>query len=697
VKGAGTLVVALSLGVFLAPHSGASTNFYVDPDWTGVQAGTASQPWSALNATTWSSINAALVNSDVTIYFSALRADGARQQSVARFLQCRRTDYSSNRLTLDGYSFYNASEASPNWLPNPDADISHAYLNGHVFKTTGNGSMALGWTRGDGNDFITHNGLVYCCIESHRASADNEPGVGANWQLYWDQHGTSGPEWTAAASYKCYAKQDNITIRGFEMTGSGARSAVNGDNLIWEYNYIHDVTGIGPGLCLLYTSHPDSSAAQIISRPSSNLTFHRFKIANTYGEGFYLGSINPDGPGAFQLVHGNQHSHILIENFIISNPGANGAQGDGIDCKNGITYLTIRLGDISGFGGNGNGINLGYSATNTDQHILVERTFIHDSTFDVQGAQVGIHAQTGGATGTSLYGFNGVTIRNNIVANCRTGIQFAGSMYQPADHGSIFNNTIYNVLPNSGLAVNTNVSNCVAENNFVFAGANPRGIIGSSGVVSDYNAHDGTWSSPSEGAHTLTLSTAQALASVVDVAAQNFHLVLGAPIIGTAQRQTSFSDDFDGDPRGLVWDISAYQFAAMATPTPTATPTPSTAPTPTPAPTRTPTPTASPCGTPIAPSDLTATAVSSSRIDLAWQDNSNNETGFRIDRSTDNVTFQSLVFVGANVATYADTGLTPGTTYYYRVRAYNGNCGTSSNWSNTASATTCHGWGHDCD
>ena len=166
----GTLLLALFWGVSLASHCEASTNFYVDPDWTGVQIGTASQPWNALSASAWTTINASLASDDVTIYFPALKADGATQQSKAMFIQCKRTDYSSHRLTLDGYSKYNSDETTPAWLSNPDADINHAYLNGKVFKTTGNGSSAIGWARSDGNDFVLHNGLYYCCIESHLAS-----------------------------------------------------------------------------------------------------------------------------------------------------------------------------------------------------------------------------------------------------------------------------------------------------------------------------------------------------------------------------------------------------------------------------------------------------------------------------------------------------------------------------------------------
>ena len=37
---------------------------------------------------------------------------------------------------------------------------------------------------------------------------------------------------------------------------------------------------------------------------------------------------------------------------------------------------------------------------------------------------------------------------------------------------------------------------------------------------------------------------------------------------------------------------------------------------------------------PTAPSGLTATAASSSQINLSWTDNSNNETGFKIDQAT---------------------------------------------------------------
>jgi len=90
---------------------------------------------------------------------------------------------------------------------------------------------------------------------------------------------------------------------------------------------------------------------------------------------------------------------------------------------------------------------------------------------------------------------------------------------------------------------------------------------------------------------------------------------------------------------------------------------------------------------PAAPSELTASAVSSSQINLSWVDNSGDENGFRIERSTDGTNFAQIAAVAAGTTGYADTGLAAGTLYYYRVFSYNA-AGNSTSPSNTASATT---------
>jgi hypothetical protein len=80
---------------------------------------------------------------------------------------------------------------------------------------------------------------------------------------------------------------------------------------------------------------------------------------------------------------------------------------------------------------------------------------------------------------------------------------------------------------------------------------------------------------------------------------------------------------------------------------------------------------------PAAPSNLVG-ASASTQINLQWTDNSNNETGFIIERSTDGITFTSIFTTGSNVTRYSNNGLTANSFYHYRVRAYNG-AGTSAN------------------
>jgi outer membrane protein assembly factor BamB len=89
---------------------------------------------------------------------------------------------------------------------------------------------------------------------------------------------------------------------------------------------------------------------------------------------------------------------------------------------------------------------------------------------------------------------------------------------------------------------------------------------------------------------------------------------------------------------------------------------------------------------PAAPTNLEAEVISSSEIKLTWNDNSDNEVGFKIERKTDSTDWDEIKTVEANTITYTDTELTSNTRYYYRVKAYNQ--GGESNYSNMISITT---------
>jgi uncharacterized repeat protein (TIGR02543 family) len=74
----------------------------------------------------------------------------------------------------------------------------------------------------------------------------------------------------------------------------------------------------------------------------------------------------------------------------------------------------------------------------------------------------------------------------------------------------------------------------------------------------------------------------------------------------------------------------------------------------------------------LSPTNLSATALSSTQIKLAWTDNSADETGFLVERSaTSGSGFASIGTALANATNYTDSTVGPGSNYYYRVAATN--------------------------
>lgn len=74
---------------------------------------------------------------------------------------------------------------------------------------------------------------------------------------------------------------------------------------------------------------------------------------------------------------------------------------------------------------------------------------------------------------------------------------------------------------------------------------------------------------------------------------------------------------------------------------------------------------------PAAP-DITEVSVSSSSCSISWNDNSNNESGFRLERKTEGGNYSVIAEnIPADTNSYLDTNLISDTVYYYRLLAYN--------------------------
>src|SRR5256885_4107756 len=332
----------------------ASTNFYVDSDWTGTKSGTASQPFSILDTAAWSAINAALGTGSVTIYFSARKAasDAPRYYDTAgngvqlEIDLTNKTTGGSNLLTLDGKSFYNTSESSPSWS-------AYAGTNMCVVR-----------------DFNSEN-------ISH-------------------------------------LKYSNITIHGFNIICNAGTKLVTicGDNWTVENcDASHTIAATdGPGILIVPTADGAHDGSSYYAPPCNNVTIQNNVIHDTFGEAIYLGG-GGSSPGTLGSGYPS-HTNVSVLNNEIYNAGRWGGQGDGIDVKGGIQGLIVRGNDIHDVayteGGCRGIVTQGQIVPSTGLGTLqtYERNYIHNCS----------HI-TGAITLADTWGVPaGVVIRNNIIS-----------------------------------------------------------------------------------------------------------------------------------------------------------------------------------------------------------------------------------------------------------------------------------------
>lgn len=272
---------ASTVTVTVSPAS-SQRAFYVDPDYAGQGDGTASRPWRVLisspNGPEWSAINRALAQGPVIVYFSAREAGVDAPEETTDEVNVLRTDTTTNRLTLDGMSQYNADDAQPSWREY----AGPCKMRIRILK----GALSIG------------------C------------------------HGTE-PEYP----------MHYVTVRGFEATGGSGRVVFGGSHTVVENMYIHDITRVGANLML--HGSVESDGTESFGR-LTDITIRNNLIERGEGEGIYVaGNYRTKAYGGWP-EYGNTHSNILVERNTIRDAGLNGGEGDGIDVKTGIRNVTIR-------------------------------------------------------------------------------------------------------------------------------------------------------------------------------------------------------------------------------------------------------------------------------------------------------------------------------------------------------------------
>jgi len=406
------------------------TNYYLDPDWTGTQSGTQSQPFALFTSGAWSTINAALATGDVTVYLSA-RAAGSDTDDIlsATIDMTNKTPNPTGTLTLNGHSFYNTNDSTPSWSAYSGTSKARvvgvdSQNAGHMkySKVTIDGLRIMQSGGNKGVAICGDNWTVENSDISHTASATDGP-------LFLIVPTADGPH--EGSSFYCSA-MSNITIRN---------------------NTIHDSWGeliyVGAGGCNLSVS----AALQAALDPSA-------------------------------CQGAPSHSNISILNNTLSNCGSRGGQGDCIDMKAALTNVTIRGNDISA-SINSNDVRVivtqGVRTDGTNQNLLIERNYIHDHP-GVSDAAIAL-ADSWGTP-------NGVTIRNNIIDTIVSGSAILS--YGSQSLGvSIYNNTIYKA---SGFCITSQGGTYELRNNVCLSNNGDGTQTSLSGTfTSTNNAFSGTW------------------------------------------------------------------------------------------------------------------------------------------------------------------------------------------------------------
>jgi hypothetical protein len=492
------------------PDLGVPSVFYVDPDFAGgTRDGQASTPWQSLADTTtntpWTVINTALDAGPVTVYFSCREA-GSDTAEVGSQITMNRTSTSGRRLTLDGMTKWNQNDSTPSWA-DYGGSLTRSTSKHQVSNTAGNG-----------------------------------------WSIGWG----GGPPVVA---------MDDVTIRGFESTGSRARFRLEGggSRFIVEYNYVHDVSDGGPGMqfnagAYAYsdgptTSNPSGVCTLLVTHLSDDVIFRYNVINNTADEGLYFGGNGEDGNGEGFDCPG--HTNIQFIGNTVSNPAwGSVGEGDCFDLKNGNRNITYRDNIVGPCIRNGIPL-IGAAVSYLPQTAVIENNLVHDT-------------NTAGGTGaialinTWTTVPSGVTIRNNVVYN--GSINAADGNSNTDGDGAKYNILIDNNTIDEGEVQMKYINTGALRNNVILHTSTSPVITYSqtSSFTEDYNA---VYQAGGSGANKITLTGGQLAGLFTNRAGRDYSLASGSALLNVGVTIGTFKADRIGTarPQGAAWDIGAYE------------------------------------------------------------------------------------------------------------------------------------------
>ncbi|MDD5066237.1 MAG: right-handed parallel beta-helix repeat-containing protein [bacterium] len=347
---------------------------------------------------------------------------------------------------------------------------------------------------------------------------------------------------------------------------------------------------------------------------------HNYFISNNFhsqGRALYMGN-NDNNFMTANLIHhhsycgiliaGSADSHYMGRNIIYSN------EQYGIYLYANISPFIISN-EIYG-------LNQDYGIYGTGPAMAVDSAQIKNNRIHDNGGY-GIYITNAA---------NSLIYRNLMYNNTGAHVVFTG----PSANNRLINNTIYHSLSSNGVQWQDSSAGSLYNNIFLSNGSRPNHYAvrntGSGTVRLGYNIFYGDSAGPTNGLFSWGKGNLfkdprlDTRTSFTLLSSQSHAVDTGTNISG-------LSDIFNGTGPDMGWKESGFSYTLLYW--------------------------------------KWATAVSTNQIDLAWEDLPN-ETGYTLYRSTSSQTNSSLriASLAANQTNYSDTGLLPGTFYYYWLKTY---------------------------